>query len=101
MDAKEADRPISERTHAVDTRTAEDPPAMVAITLTDKYVTYPIGLSRFAAGESVSVPSSEAERLIESGAAVRLDLSGAQSSPHGKSVAHPPKDKMIDHTATK
>jgi hypothetical protein len=97
----DTERPLSERTHAVDTRIAPDLPTMVSVTLTDKYGTYPIGLSRFTAGESVSVPVAEAERLISEGAAVRHDLPGTRSSTDGKSLAHPPKDKMIDHAATK
>jgi hypothetical protein len=73
---------------------------MVRITLTDKYGTYPIGMSRFSAGESLSVPLPEAERLISEGAAVRHDLPGEQPTD-GKSVAHPPKDKMVNHALNK
>jgi len=96
-----AERDISERTHAADSRPAPTEDPMVQVTLTDRYDNYLFGTTQFNAGESLSVPSREADRLVREGAAVRLPVPDDQSLPQGKSVVHPPKDKMVNHAATK
>lgn len=78
------------------------PEALVNVTFTDKYDKY---LTRSGAqinaGEAASVPMSEAELLVNTGAAVRMDAPEDQPTDKGKALSHPPKDKMVKGDTTK
>ena len=73
---------------------------MVSVKLTDKYDGYTSQAgARYFRGELASFPKAEAEKLIQTGAAVRHDVNADPTAEEKKS-AHP-HNKMQDAVVTK
>lgn len=74
------------------------------IKLTDRFDKYfPLSGGQINSGETASVTKSEAELLVQAGAAVRVSVPESSKSDAAKAQSHPPKDKMLkgDTTITK
>lgn len=72
------------------------------IRFTDKYHSYRIAHGpQFNAGEQARVSSTEADRLVAEGAAVRISVASQEANNDEKAFAHPNKDKMVTQAKTK